>query len=116
MTYNPLYLSALSGIASCHSGTASGIVNTSLLMGGALGLSFVAGIAAARTEALLVSGVGLQLALNDGLPDCFLYRRSFTVLAALISGLLLRDRQQSQRNDENIGAEIPRVICDDAHS
>lgn len=116
MAYNPLLLSALSSVAPCNSGAASGIVNTSFTMGGALGLSVLASIAAARTDDLLVSGAGLPFALNSGYQIAFCIGAVFAALAALISGVFLRDGQQPHRDSENIGAEIPKIIFDDAHS
>ena len=46
---NPLLLAAMSDVKPEESGLASGIVNTSFMMGGALGLAVLASVAAART-------------------------------------------------------------------
>ena len=39
-----------------EAGLASGVVNTSFMMGGALGLAVLASLAASRTESLIASG------------------------------------------------------------
>ena len=49
MALNPLLLAAMSDVAPEESGLASGIVNTSFMMGGALGLAMLASVAASRT-------------------------------------------------------------------
>ena len=46
---NPLLLAAMSDVKPEESGLASGVVNTSFMMGGALGLAVLASVAAART-------------------------------------------------------------------
>ena len=49
MAFNPVLLAAMSDVEPQESGLASGIVNTSFMMGGALGLAVLASVAAART-------------------------------------------------------------------
>src|SRR5919201_586430 len=53
MAFNPVLLAAMSDVRPSESGLASGVVNTSFMMGGALGLAVLASLAASRTDALL---------------------------------------------------------------
>src|SRR6185503_13177627 len=46
MAFNPLLLAAMRDVDPADAGLASGIVNTSFMMGGALGLAILAGVAA----------------------------------------------------------------------
>ena len=48
IAFNPLLLAAMSGVDEREAGLASGIVNTSFMMGGALGLAVLASLAAAQ--------------------------------------------------------------------
>ena len=48
IAFNPLLLAAMSDVDESESGLASGIVNTSFMMGGALGLAVLASLAAAH--------------------------------------------------------------------
>src|SRR6476659_8792108 len=50
MAFNPVLLAAMSDVAPTESGLASGVVNTSFMMGGALGLAILVSLAAARNE------------------------------------------------------------------
>ncbi len=87
---NPLLLAALNDVAQSDSGLASGIVNTSFMMGGALGLAVLASLAAARTDSLLATGAAHIAALNDGYHVSFLVGTLFAILAAALSAAFLR--------------------------
>src|SRR5581483_6978971 len=58
VAFNPVLLAAMSDVAPDESGLASGVVNTSFMMGGALGLAILASLAASRADDLLASGHG----------------------------------------------------------
>ena len=58
IAFNPLLLAAMGDVPPAQSGLASGVVNTSFMMGGALGLAILASLAASRTDSLVGSGEG----------------------------------------------------------
>ena len=66
MAFNPVLLAAMSDVGPEESGLASGIINTSFMMGGALGLAVLASIADSRTANLLASGEEPLAALTGG--------------------------------------------------
>jgi EmrB/QacA subfamily drug resistance transporter len=88
--FNPVLLAAMSDVRPQESGLASGVVNTSFMMGGALGLAVLASLAAARTDTLLASGESQIDALTGGYHIAFLLGAVFAAAAAAIGGLLLR--------------------------
>jgi EmrB/QacA subfamily drug resistance transporter len=90
IAFNPMLLAAMSDVAPHESGLASGLVNTSFMMGGALGLAILASLAAARTSNLLESGTGTLLALNGGYQAAFLVGALFAAFAAVLGAVLLR--------------------------
>jgi MFS family permease len=90
MAFNPVLLAAMSDVAPSESGLASGVVNTSFMMGGALGLAILASLAAARTHSLLASGDSHLTALNGGYHIAFLVGALFAALAAVLGIALLR--------------------------
>jgi EmrB/QacA subfamily drug resistance transporter len=90
IAFNPMLLAAMSDVAPHESGLASGLVNTSFMMGGALGLAILASLAAARTSILLESGADTLVALNGGYQAAFLVGALFAAFAAVLGAVLLR--------------------------
>jgi EmrB/QacA subfamily drug resistance transporter len=90
MAFNPMLLAAMSDVAPEEAGLASGVVNTSFMMGGALGLAVLASAAASRTDTLLAQGESDLAALTGGYHVAFLLGAISAALAALLGGLLLR--------------------------
>jgi EmrB/QacA subfamily drug resistance transporter len=90
VAFNPVLLAAMGDVTPSESGLASGIVNTSFMMGGSLGLAVLASLAAARTDDLLDAGAAHALALNDGYRLAFAGGAVFALGAALLGALLLR--------------------------
>jgi EmrB/QacA subfamily drug resistance transporter len=92
--FNPLLLAAMSDAEPSQAGLASGAVNTSFMMGGALGLAVLGSIAAARTENLESSGDAAITALNGGYQVAFLVGAAFALLAAGLAALLRNPQAQ----------------------
>jgi MFS family permease len=91
IVFNPILLAAMSDVDPSDSGLASGIVNTSFMMGGALGLAVLASLAAARSDAMQASE-SATAALNSGYHLAFLFGAIFAA-AGVLGSLLLRPRQ-----------------------
>ena len=85
MAFNPLLLAAMGGVPASQSGFASGVVNTSFMMGGALGLAVLASVADARTHALSANGSPTIDALAGGYQLAFLVAAILTVAAGILA-------------------------------
>jgi EmrB/QacA subfamily drug resistance transporter len=84
IAFNPLLLAAMNDVSPSDSGLASGVVNTSFMMGGALGLAVLASLAAAQTQVAALAGADAVTALNTGYRIAFAAGAGFAILAALI--------------------------------
>ena len=92
LAFVPVTLTAVAGVARHEAGLASGLVNTSRLFGGALGLAILAAIATARTNSDLHHAVGAhaaQFALTDGFQIAFAVAAGFALLGAAVAILWL---------------------------
>jgi len=90
LAFNPVLLAAMSDVEPSESGLASGVVNTSFMMGGALGLAILASLAASRTDTLSASGESALASLNGGYHLAFLVGAAFALVAAAIGATFLR--------------------------
>ena len=94
IAFNPVLMAAMNDVAPSESGLASGVVNTSFMMGGALGLAILASLAGARTDTLLGAGHEHLAALNAGYHLAFLGGALFALIATAAGVLLLRTQPQ----------------------
>jgi EmrB/QacA subfamily drug resistance transporter len=107
MAFNPVLLAAMSDVAPSESGLASGVVNTSFMMGGALGLAVLASLAASRTDSLLASGDAPLAALTGGYHAAFLVGAVFAIGAAAIGAVFLRAGQAAPAEEGAEPAAVP---------
>jgi EmrB/QacA subfamily drug resistance transporter len=104
IAFNPVLLAAMSDVEPSESGLASGLVNTSFMMGGALGLAVLASIAASRSHSLRLGGASELSALTGGYHVAFLVGAAFAAAAAVIGGTLLREQQPAAGHEAAHGA------------
>jgi EmrB/QacA subfamily drug resistance transporter len=106
--FNPMLLAAMSDVSPEESGLASGVVNTSFMMGGALGLAVLASLAASRTESLVSEGTEHLAALTSGYHVAFLVGAVFAATAGILGATLLRASMPAMEHaaapGESIGA------------
>ena len=100
MAFNPLLLAAMGDVEPTEAGLASGLVNTSFMMGGALGLAILASLSASRSDSLLASGDTRLEALTGGYHAAFLVGGLFAVAGAAISAWLIQAEQPQMHAEQ----------------
>src|SRR5215216_226107 len=71
-SFVPISIAALAGIEPAEAGLASGLINTSQQIGGALGIAALSTLATSRTEDALASGASEEAALVTGFQGAFM--------------------------------------------
>jgi EmrB/QacA subfamily drug resistance transporter len=100
LAFPSLMTLAMSGATPSDSGLASGLVNTSVQVGGAVGLAVLATLATQRTDGLLADGASAASALNSGFHFAFLIGAALVVVAFAVAVKVLRDESAAGQEPE----------------
>jgi EmrB/QacA subfamily drug resistance transporter len=110
LAFVPVTIAAVSNVSEDESGLASGLINTSQQIGGALGLAVLGTIASSKTTDLLTAAQGAPAAvpgaLTEGFRLAFLTGAGFAVIG-IVATLLLVRREDSQVVVGASPAELP---------
>ncbi len=100
LAFPALMTLAMSGATPRDSGLASGFVNTTVQVGGAVGLAVLATLATERTDGLIADGESTASALNSGYHLAFLIGAALTLLAIVVAVVVLRSQPPAEAAEE----------------
>ncbi len=87
---------AMSGATPEDSGLASGFINTTVQVGGAVGLAVLATLATERTAGLVADGESAAAALNSGYHLAYLIGAALTLVAIVVAFVVLRAQRPAE--------------------
>jgi hypothetical protein len=95
-SFVPISIGGLTGVAEREAGLASGLLNTSQQLGGAIGVAIASTIAATHVKTLLARGDATSAALTGGFQWAFWVLGATALLAPLTAAVLLRRRRTNE--------------------
>jgi EmrB/QacA subfamily drug resistance transporter len=107
LSFPSLMSLAMGGVAPEEAGLASGLVNTSLQVGGALGLAVLATLATNRTTDLVAGGDSVQAALTSGYRLAFLIAAGLVAVAVAVAALVLEPVARPQVEEQGELGDLP---------
>jgi MFS family permease len=90
ITFPALMALAMSGATPEDAGLASGLINTMVQVGGALGLAVLATLAATRTNTLTADGHSLNSALTGGYHLAFFVSTGLLIAAIIVAATVIK--------------------------
>ena len=93
----PISIAALAGVRQAEAGLASGLINTSQQIGGAVGIALLSTIAISRTENELAAGTGTPEAMTAGFQLAFWVGAVIAAVGVVAALVLIRSDQVMPR-------------------
>jgi hypothetical protein len=86
-------IASVAGVQPAQAGLASGLINTSQQIGGAVGLAILATVANSRTTDVATTGASKAVALTEGFQSAFLAGAGLAVLGVILALTLISGRE-----------------------
>nr|MBA2383821.1 MFS transporter [Actinomycetota bacterium] len=91
LCFVPISIAALAGVQQAEAGLASGLINTSQQVGGAVGIALLSTIAISRTENEVAAGTALPNALTSGFQLAFWVGAAIAAAGVVAAFVLIRE-------------------------
>jgi EmrB/QacA subfamily drug resistance transporter len=107
LSFVPVTIAAVTNVKPDEAGLASGLINTSQQVGGALGLAILATVATSTTDDVFASGErNPAVALTEGFQDAFLVGAGMAVLAAVLAAVLISSKDSREHAEAARRGEV----------
>jgi EmrB/QacA subfamily drug resistance transporter len=112
-SFVPISIAALAGVRHAEAGLASGLINTSQQIGGALGVAVLSTVAISRTNDAVAAGSARSFALTDGFEAAFIVGAAIAFVGILVGLFVVRREDLVAEEAETVPAE-PAFALDEA--
>ena len=109
LAFVSMTVAAVSGVETHETGLASGLINTSQQIGGALGLAILATVANSRIDDLAASGTPQNVALTEGFQSAFLVGAGMAILGAILAQVLVSTKASREHAAAAQAGEVEPV-------
>jgi EmrB/QacA subfamily drug resistance transporter len=109
LAFVSMMVAAVSGVETHEAGLASGLINTSQQLGGALGLAILVSVANSRIDDLAASGSPMNIALTEGFQSAFLVGAGLAIVGAIMATVLVSSRASREHAEAAQRGELDPV-------
>ena len=99
LCFVPISIAALAGVSQAEAGIASGLINTSQQIGGAVGIALLSTIAISRTDDEVAAGAALPQALTSGFQLAFWVGAGIALVGVVAALTLIRQEEIAAEGD-----------------
>ena len=101
-SFVPISIAALAGVHPSEAGLASGLINTSQQIGGALGIAVLSAVATSATSDAIASGTAVPVALTDGFQASFIGAAAIALAGVLVALFVVRGEDLATESVEAV--------------
>jgi EmrB/QacA subfamily drug resistance transporter len=106
-SFVPISIAALAGVQPSEAGLASGLINTTQQIGGALGIAALSAVATSTTTDGITTGSSRAIALTDGFQAAFIGGTGVALAGVLVALFLVRGRDLAPAGAAAVPAPQP---------
>jgi EmrB/QacA subfamily drug resistance transporter len=103
-SFVPISIAALAGVRAAEQGLASGLINTSQQIGGALGIAALTAVATSVTTDGIASGSAVPVALTDGFQAAFYGAAAVAIVGVFVALLVVRGEDLVEQPEASVDA------------
>jgi EmrB/QacA subfamily drug resistance transporter len=111
LAFVSMMVASVSGVETHEAGLASGLINTSQQLGGALGLAVLVSVANTKIDDLAAAGSPMNVALTEGFQNAFLVGAGLAIAGAVLAMILVSGKASREHAEAAQRGELETVAA-----